>query len=126
MNDFNLALADYLRKNKLTQAEFCRKTGYDKGQVSKWLKMVNKIGLKTVWRIQSTFPDFAADMDGHSKIRELKKPQHLDRINLELTPLDNWKSIIALMGMLEGLQKEVGNLKSELINLQSVGNSKIG
>ena len=132
MSNFNVALSDYLRKHKLTQAEFCKRTGYDKGQVSKWLKGKNSIGLKTVWRIQKTFPDFALETNHNSgqhlssTNKDFQKPNHLDDINLELTPLDNWKSIIGMMSLIESLRGDIEGLKNEVEILRSTSNSKTG
>ena len=132
MNDYNLLLSNYLINNKLTQADFCRKTGYDKGQVSKWIKGINSIGLKTVWRIQKTFPDFAPTIneeliqDSSSSGNEPNKTSRTSTMSHELTPLDNWKSVVTILGMIESLKLDIDGVTSELQSLQLSDNSKIG
>lgn len=132
MNDYNILLSNYLINNKLTQAAFCRKTGYDKGQVSKWIKGINSIGLKTVWRIQKTFPDFATTINeeliqnSSSSDNELNKSSGTSNTSHELTPLDNWKSVVTILGMIESLKLDIDGAMSELQSLQLSNNSKIG
>jgi len=125
-------LSNYLISHKLTQADFCRKTGYDKGQVSKWIKGINSIGLKTVWRIQNTFPDFATNIqddltqDNSSIDNAPRKTSRTDAKNYELTPLDNWKSVVTILGMIESLKLDIDGVMSELQSLQLSDNSKVG
>lgn len=132
MKNYNLILSNYLVRNKLTQADFCRKTGYDKGQVSKWIKGINSIGLKTVWRIQETFPDFATTskddlrQKNASNSNETRKTSQTSATNHELTPLDNWKSVVTILGMIESLKLDIDGVMSELQSLQLSDNSKVG
>ena len=132
MKNYNLILSNYLISNKLTQADFCRKTGYDKGQVSKWIKGINSIGLKTVWRIQKTFPDFATTskddlkQENSSNGNETRKTSQKSATSHELTPLDNWKSVVTILGMIESLKLDIDGVMSELQSLQLTDNSKVG